>query len=256
MPPSTPPSRLPRIKAFVAELLQELPKPTAGDALATAATTRQKQLKTVLTRCGARLATAAVLKEIETELGASGVYTHRPISSPALRREDWVKFSRLPFAADELFFENEALLKEYLRAGIGSFGPLKDLELEAAEFYLPSRRRVDLLCRERRRDNRGALVAIELKKAKQADGVVTQLVRYLEELSKHALAKDRTVRGMIISGQADHTEARQLVAETRFQIDWHTYVVNLPWRASSPVKSGEKAVPKAKVQTAKNTARR
>lgn len=254
MPPSTTTtlSRLPRIKAFVAELLEELPTPTAGETLATPATTRQKHLKTVLARCGSRLAMPGVLTEIETELGASGVHAHRPISSPALRREDWVKFSRLPFAADELFFESEPLLKEYLRAGIGSFGPLRDLELEAAEFYLPSRRRVDLLCRERRRDNRGALVAVELKKAKQ-DGVVTQLIRYLEELSKHALANGRAVRGMIISGQADDTEARQLAAETRFQIDWFTYVVNLELRASSPVKPSAKQGAKANSRALKDS---
>jgi hypothetical protein len=236
MSTSTVDIRLAKIKAFVAELTAELPAPVKGDTFATPPTTRQKKLSTVVTRCGSRLATTALLKDIEGELARAPVYTHRPISSPALKRDDFVKFSRLPFAPDELFFDNEQLLKEFLRAGVGSFGPLKDLELESAEFGLPSRRRIDLLCRERRRDGKGALVAVELKKANQADGVVNQVVRYLKELSVHPLADGRSVRGMIISGKADDVEARQLKGETEFLVEWYVYEVSLKLRETSAPK--------------------
>ena len=63
-----------------------------------------------------------------------------------------MQLSRLRFAPDELFFKNEQLLEDFLVAGIGRFGPLRDLEREEQEFRLPSGRRIDILCRERRRD--------------------------------------------------------------------------------------------------------
>jgi hypothetical protein len=236
MPVSATDIRLAKIKTFVAELTAELPATQEADSFATPPTIRQKKLSTVVARCGSRLATAALLKDIEAELARASVYSHRPISSPALKRDDFVKFSRVPFTPDELFFDNEQLLKEFLRAGVGSFGPLKDLELESAEFGLPSRRRIDLLCRERRRDGKGALVAVELKKANQATGVVNQVVRYLKELSAHPLAAGRSVRGMIISGKADDVEARQLKTETEFLVEWFVYEVRLDRRAASAPK--------------------
>lgn len=240
MPVSATDIRLAKIKAFVAELTTELPAPQAADTFATPPTIRQKKLSTVVARCGSRLATAALLKDLEEELARASVYSHRPISSPSLKRDEFVRFSRVPFAPDELFFGNEQRLKEFLRAGVGSFGPLKDLELVGAEFGLPSRRRIDLLCRERRRDGKGALVAVELKKASQANGVVNQVVRYLKELSAHPVADSRSVRGMIISGKADDVEARQLKAETEFRVDWYVYEVSLKLRESSSPKASTK----------------
>ena len=65
-----------------------------------------------------------------------------------------------------------------------------------------------------------------LKKAKKADGVVTQIVGYLEELSAHPLAKGRKVRGIIVSGRADDVEAGTLASERRFRIEWYCYKVS------------------------------
>ena len=230
-------SRAARIKTYVAGLFEKLPVPLDNSALASAAFIRKKRLSKLAEACGSRIVHAELLRDLEHELKVAGVYTHRPVSSPALGRNDWVQLSRLKFAPDELFFDNEQLLKEFLLAGIGRFGFLRDLEREEQEFVLPSHRRIDILCRERRRGGRGDLVAIELKKAKQADGVVTQVVRYLEELAAHPLAKDRKVRGIIVSGQADDVEAGMLAAERRFRIEWYCYRVSLEKRHASPAAS-------------------
>ena len=128
---------------------------------ASAAFTGTRKLSTLARGCGSRTVYAELLRDLEQELKAAGIYTHRPVSSPALRRDDVVQLSRLRFAPDELFFKNEQLLQDFLVAGVGQFGPLRDLEREEQEFTLPSGRRIDILCRERRRDGRGDLVAVE-----------------------------------------------------------------------------------------------
>jgi Endonuclease NucS len=226
-------ARTARIKTFVAELLEELPAPKDDIGFASVELIRRRKLSTLAEACGSRIVPAELLREMEREFAIAHVYTHRPLTSPALGRDDYVQLCRRPFAPDELFFSNEQMLKEYLVAGIGHFGPFRDLEREEREFVLPSRRRIDILCRERRKDGKGALVAIELKKSQQADGVVTQMIRYLEELASHALAKDRKVRGIIVSGRADDIEARLLSSEQRFPIEWYCYRVTLERRQSS-----------------------
>ena len=224
-------SRAARIKTYVAGLFAQLPAPGENGGFTSAAFTRSRKLSTLARGCGSRTVYAELLRDLEQELEAAGIYTHRPVSSPALRRDDVVQLSRLRFAPDELFFKNEQLLKEFLVAGIGRFGPLRDLEREGQEFRLPSRRRIDILCRERRRG--GDLVAVELKKAGDADGVVTQIRRYLMELSAHPLSKGRKVRGIIVSAPSDDVEAAQLASELPFRIEWYRYKVSLEKRQTS-----------------------
>lgn len=230
-------SRAARIKTYVAALFEKLPVPVGNAVLASPAFIRNRKLSRLAEACGSRTVHAELLRDLEHELEAAGIYTHRPLSSPALGRDDWVRLSRLRFAPDELFFDNEQRLKDFLLAGIGRFGFLRDLEREEQEFALPSGRRIDILCRDRRRGGRGDLVAIELKKAKDADGVVTQIVRYLEELAAHPLAKGRKVRGIIVSGQADDVEAGLLASERRFRIEWYCYKVSLEKRQASAAAS-------------------
>jgi hypothetical protein len=105
-----------RTKSFVAELLIELPVPPLNAKFASAATTRKRKLSTIASRCGSRLVRASLLKAVEVEFVAAGIYTHRLLSSPALKRNDRIKLSRLLFAPDELFFDNEQLLKEVCEA--------------------------------------------------------------------------------------------------------------------------------------------
>lgn len=231
-------TRRSKAKLYAAEVFAELPVPGEAAAFATAASTRQKRVSTLAAGAGSRLVREAVLRDLAEQFKAVGVYTHRPLTSPGLSRTDWVRLARVPFAPEDLFFENETLLKEYLQAGIGKFGPFRDLDLEGTEFLLPSKRRIDILCRERRRDGRGALVAIELKRAENSAGVVTQLVRYLEELAGHPVAAGREVRGIIVSGRADEIETRMLKSETRFTIEWYCYSVEFTKAATSA--AGEK----------------
>lgn len=220
-------ARAARIKSYVATLNADLPAVPDDVKFATAALARQRKLSTVMRECGYRAINAQALAELDVELAQQQVFTDRALTSAALRRADWVSFSRLPFPPDELFFAKEAMLKDYLRAGVGNFGPFKELTLVGVEFALPSGRFIDLLCQERRRDNKGALVAIELKKAGRADGVVTQLTRYLEELARHPIASGRCVRGIIVSGRADEIQAKQLKGTQSLQVDWYVYSVKL-----------------------------
>ncbi len=228
-------SRNARIKTYVAALFEQLPAPGKNDGFASAAFTRTRKLSTLARGCGSSTVHAELLRDLEQALEAAKIYTHRPVSSPALKRNDVVQLSRLRFAPDELFFENEQLLQDFLFAGIGQFGPLRDLERAEQEFALPSGRSIDILCRERRKDGRGDLVVVELKKAKKARGVVTQIVGYLQELSAHPLAKGRKVRGIIVSGRGDDVEAGTLASERRFRIEWYHYKVSLEkGQTSSP----------------------
>src|SRR4051812_34702410 len=111
--------RIARTKSFVAELLTELPAPPPNAKFASNATTRERKLSTIALRCGSRFVRVSLLKVVEVEFEAAGIHTHRLLSSPALSRNDRIKLSRLSFAPEELFFDNEQLLKEYLLAGVG-----------------------------------------------------------------------------------------------------------------------------------------
>jgi len=123
-----------------------------------------------------------------------------------------------------LFFRKESALKNYLIGGIGRFGPLQNLRRARSEHKLPSGHRVDILCEENRRDGKGALVAIELKRDKSADAV-SKLNQYLVELQReHA---DRSVRGMIISGSASDADVKLVGQIKSVPIDWYIYTLEL-----------------------------
>lgn len=220
-----------KVAAWVSRLGAELPDGTPAAAYATPGATRTRKLSTVVKECGFKAGTQELLTDIDNALAASGIHSHRPLASRALKNDDWVKFSRLPFPPDELFFSNERLLTEYLLAGIGHFGPFKDLELLGQEYRLPSGRFIDLLCRERRKDGKGQLVAIELKKGDNSTGVVTQIRKYLDELATLEQAQGRPVRGIIVSGRADDAEAENLSASNKHEISWYTYAVTLERKA-------------------------
>ena len=99
------------------------------------------------------------------------------------------------------------------------------------EYRLPSGGQIDVLCEERTRRGKGALVVIELKRDRER-GTVEQVIGYLDDLKRSF--PSRGVRGIIISGREDQVAAAMLKGVRGYQIDWYCYRVTFERRASTP----------------------
>ncbi len=91
------------------------------------------------------------------------------------------------------------------------------------EFHLDSGDRIDILFTER---GTGALVVTELKLGAPPDGLVEQVLRYIEQLRRMRMAEGRKIKGLLVTGQpAFHLV--QHVLETRkarrIDIIWFYY---------------------------------
>jgi hypothetical protein len=159
----------------------------------------------------------------------SRVSTRSRLIDPGLRLDDWVLFSTGPFPAASAFFSRESDLQRFVEACLGSsvfrnLEPFKpDGRRSCREFRLPDGRRIDLLCQERTKSGKGALVAIELKREQQR-GTVQQLVEYLDALKR--MFPSRTVKGVIISGREDQVAATMLKSVVGYDIQWFCYDVS------------------------------
>lgn len=229
--PTQPPKRTsrdaPDVQRFVARLLADLPTPAAGTAHALPAHTRHYRAKTIHAECGVRKMHAPFFEVLTARLTDAGIHTDRSLTAPGLQPGDWVRFSRVPFAVTGVAFPREHLLQQFLLGAIGTFGPLKDLRLIGEQYRLSTGRRIDLLCEEARRDRRGALVAVELKRTTD-QRTVEQVVRYLRDLEREDIATGRAgVRGMVISGSDDDIGIDLAKHNRDFDIQWFRYAVSL-----------------------------
>ena len=160
----------------------------------------RRRLRTVTTDCGHR-ASAAFMEDLQERLKEAGVYTEPPLTDAGLRLGDWVRFSSGPFPPDSAFFPRERDLQRFVEACLGT-GPFRNLEpyrvgrrIMWREFRLPDGRKIDLLCQERAKSGRGALVAIELKREHER-GTIEQTISYLDALQQlHPVRGSSTERG-------------------------------------------------------------
>jgi len=187
----------------------------------------RRKLRTILTQCRRRGSPRA-LEEIDRGLTQAGIYTAPRLPDEGLRLNDWVWFSTGPIPPDSAFFPREADLRKFVQACLGS-GAFRNLEAargeggrSGREFRLPDGRRIDLLCRERRKSGSGALVVIEFKREHER-GTVEQVREYIDALRQRY--PTRTVRGVIVSGREDQVASARLHDVTGYDIRWLCYEV-------------------------------
>jgi hypothetical protein len=108
---------------------------------------------------------------------------------------------------------------------IGVVDPFRGLKILAQEYRLPSGRRIDILCEEVHKSGRGDLVVLEFKRDNSPDGVVAQILRYLEELSDVPLFAGRRLKGTILSGREDCVVSDLLKGCVKFKIESFCYSV-------------------------------
>ena len=219
------------VDRFIASMDTELREATA---LGANPPIERRKLRTIATACGKR-ASAPFLASLQDRLNQSSMYTEPPLIDPGLRLDDWVLFSTGPFPAAAAFFSKESDLQRFVEACLGTsvfrnLEPFKpDGRRSCREFRLPDGRRIDLLCQERTKSGKGALVAIELKREQQR-GTVQQVVEYLDALKQ--LYPTRTVKGLIVSGREDQVAATMLKSIVGYDIQWFCYDVS--FRKLSP----------------------
>lgn len=187
----------------------------------------RRKLTTIVSECGYDNVMAAFLVRLRTLLEENGVYTEPPLDQEDLEHDDFVYFSTGPFPADSLLFPKERQLQEFVRSCLGSgrFRGLrlyKDGDRDGWEFPVPGRR-VDLLCEEQRRDGKGGLVAMELKRGESAREAVDQLVGYIDKL--RTMFPDRRVKGIVISGREGAVGQAILSDYATYDIEWYCYMV-------------------------------
>lgn len=219
--------------SLVAELKEALSAAASG---AGELSSIRRKLRTLTHACGYKRASSTFLEDLKQRLAQAGVYSDPALTDSGLRQDDWILFATGPFPADSLFFPKERDLQRFVDACLGN-GPLRNLEPfregrrpVAWEYRLPNKLRIDLLCQERTKSGKGALVAIELKRDHEK-GTVEQMVRYLDALKRRF--PRREVRGIIISGREDQVAATRLKELRGYRVEWLCYHVGLTRVAST-----------------------
>lgn len=197
----------------------------------------RRKLRTLVSECGRKRGTPAVLEQIAQRFQEAGLYFDCPVSDSSLRPDDYVWISTGPFPPDAMLFPREADLRKFVLAclGSGAFRQLEPLkgQSKGLEFSLPDGSRVDLLCQERAKSGAGALVAIEFKRDHQR-GTIEQLIGYIEQLK--VMFPGRPVKGIVISGREDQALAARLpIMAQGYDIRWFCYQVSFDPTAASTV---------------------
>lgn len=196
----------------------------------------RRKFRSIVSLAGTR-ATRRVISDLQDVMGQEGVFANPPIDGDLPSLDSWIELSLEPASDEPALFAREKDLVTFVEhtLGVGVFRSLVPFTHgttgSAREYRLPDDRRIDLLCEERTFRGRGALVAIELKRAHDR-GAVEQMIGYLKALQH--LFPTRPVRGIIVAGRADETACEMLRAITEFQIDLVVYEVRFsPFTASS-----------------------
>jgi hypothetical protein len=127
---------------------------------------------------------------------------------------------------DSISFTLEKYLQEFIVSNWGKMPLAKALDIytedeeDGIEFHTGVGE-IDILARER---STGDWVVIELKKGRNSDSVVGQLLRYMGWIRKHKAAPGENVRGIIITGATDDRIKYAVFASQG--IEFFTYKVN------------------------------
>ncbi len=190
------------------------------------------KLKTVLKECGWARTSATNCKRIQKALVAAGIYPEPILDAEGVQFEDWIYSSQVkpkPYKRknySKWAFASEETLRRFLLSNFDRIKQFKRLKKPQREYKLPSGRRVDILCRERKSND---YVVIEIKKDNKDP--IGQLLLYLREVNeKLAKAEDPPVkvRGMVISGQPNRAFKKALGEELGgYAVAWHVYRVQM-----------------------------
>jgi len=155
------------------------------------------------------------LARIQAAFEAAGIYPEPMLTAPGLDWEEMIYFSDEkpdPYFPDwyapQHAFSTEKALQRFLIENFHRIPQFKNFKHPIAEAELPSKKRIDILCRERKTN---AYVAIELKK-RDVDPV-DQLRKYLEEVDEKLAGRGKkrfAVKGMIITGEPNAALERSL----------------------------------------------
>jgi hypothetical protein len=128
--------------------------------------TRSK-LRVVLQDCGWTKRSPGNLERIQSACEKEGIYPEPMVTAPGLDWEETIYFSRRkpdPYFPDwyapQHAFSSEKALQRFLVENFSRIPQFEKLKWPKAEFELPSRRRIDILCREKKIN---AFVVIELR---------------------------------------------------------------------------------------------
>jgi hypothetical protein len=107
--------------------------------------------------------------------------------------------------ADSAYFPLEKYLQEFIISNWSKTPLAKSLDLyeedeETGVEFSTGVGEIDILARDRKS---GDWVVIELKKGRNSDAVVGQVLRYMGWIGKHKASPGEKVRGIIITGNAD-----------------------------------------------------
>lgn len=132
----------------------------------------------------------------------------------------------LPMQDERLLFPMERFLQEFIvsnwqKTALGHALNLHSEDGEEATEYPTDVGRIDILARDKKDD---AWVVIELKKERDSDRVVGQLLRYMGWVKRHKATNGQDVRGIIITNVPD--ERIQYAVSVTQGIAFYTYRVS------------------------------
>lgn len=222
------------INAFITQLNASIPPVPSETTEALPAYCVRYKARTVCRVCGVKRMHAPLLGRLAQLLSNAKIHTQPTVTDPALRADDWIHFARVRFGKSPLLAHYERTIEALLVDGIGRADGLRDLRLLQEQYRLANGRVIDLLCEEVRRDGRGKLVAIEVKRAHD-ERVVEQVVSYVRELQRDPVAEGREVRAMIVTGLDDPVGRKMLDDLSDVEIGWYRYHVSV-----EPVNSSDR----------------
>ena len=193
----------------------------------------RSRLDVVLKDCGWSRRSSTNLRQIQDAFEKARIYPEPILTAPGLEWEEVIYFSRAKpkpydneWYATHPTFASERNLQGFLARNIDRLAGFKNLKKPQVEYSLPSGRRIDILCREKKTNN---LVAIEIKKG--GSDAIGQLERYLVELDRKVASKETpkpAVKGIIVTGQPNSAAERSLAERIQdFPVQWFVYRVQL-----------------------------
>ncbi len=116
-------------------------------------------------------------------------------------------------------FKKEADFQEFLVKNFDLIEEFRNLRLVRPQYVLPSGRAVDLYCQDMRTQD---AVLIEIKHGKPGDGMLTQIMSYMDHFRSRAGGNG--VRGIVVTATADETIKAALASVSAdYPITWMCY---------------------------------
>lgn len=193
----------------------------------------RSRLEVVLGDCGWTKRGEKNTHRIQEACEKAEIYPEPMLTTPGIAWDEQIYFSGTkpePYCPEFYIpspaFWLEKNLQRFLVQNYRKVPGLQHLKDLKTEFALPSRRRIDILCRER---GTNAFVVIELKRAKRDP--VGQIGGYLDEVREKLASRESPepqVKGIIITGQPNAALERSLPDRiSDFEVSWFLYRVKL-----------------------------